>query len=65
MSRTIEITVSSNGEIQVETRGFSGSECQEASKSIEEALGRRSGERLTIEFYQTVQKTQSERTRNG
>ena len=50
--KTIEITVSPQGQTKVETKGFSGSECREASKFIEQALGRSTGETLTAEFHQ-------------
>jgi hypothetical protein len=53
--KSIEITVSPRGETTVETRGFRGGECREASRLIEQALGTRSGERLTAEFYQGQQ----------
>ena len=52
MKRTIEITVSPTGETRVETKGFSGSECREASRFVETALGQRTAEQLTGEFYQ-------------
>ena len=50
--KIIEITVDSKGQTKVETRGFTGGECREASKFIEQALGQRTGEKLTAEFYQ-------------
>jgi hypothetical protein len=50
--RTIEIIVSPKGETTVQTKGFAGSSCREASKFIEQALGQRTGERLTAEFHQ-------------
>ena len=50
--KIIEITVDSKGQSKVETRGFTGSECREASKFIEQALGSQIGEKLTSEFYQ-------------
>ena len=50
--RIIEITVDSKGQSRVETRGFTGGECREASKFIEQALGQRTDETLTAEFYQ-------------
>jgi hypothetical protein len=50
--KIIEITVDSKGQSKVETRGFTGSECREASKFIEQALGSQIGEKLTAEFYQ-------------
>jgi hypothetical protein len=50
--KTIEITVSPQGQTKVETKGFSGSECREASRFLELALGRITGETLTAEFHQ-------------
>lgn len=52
MSKTIEITVSPKGESTVQTKGFTGSSCRDASKFIEQALGEKTGEKLTQEFYQ-------------
>jgi len=50
--KTIEITVSPKGETTVQTKGFAGTSCRDASKSVEEALGQRTGETLTGEFHQ-------------
>jgi hypothetical protein len=50
--KTIKITVSPTGQTTVETRGFTGGECREASRFVEQALGTRSAETLTAEFYQ-------------
>jgi hypothetical protein len=50
--KVIVITVSPKGETKVETRGFTGGECREASRSLEQALGARSSETLTAEFHQ-------------
>ncbi len=52
MNKVIEITVSPKGEATVQTRGFSGSECREASKFVEQALGQKTAETLTAEFHQ-------------
>ena len=51
-SQTIEITISPKGETTVQTKGFSGSSCRDASKFIEQALGQRIDEKLIAEFYQ-------------
>lgn len=61
--KTIEIIVSPKGEATVTTKGFAGSSCREASKSIEQALGQRTGEQLTSECY--VQQTQQQTLREG
>jgi hypothetical protein len=50
--RIIEITVDTKGQSKVETRGFTGGECREASKFIEQAIGQRTEEKLTADFYQ-------------
>ena len=50
--KIIEITVDSKGQTKVETRGFTGGECREASRFVEQALGQRTDEKLTSEFYQ-------------
>jgi hypothetical protein len=52
--KTIEITVSPDGEAKVETRGFTGSECREASRFVEQALGRRTAETLTAQGQRTL-----------
>lgn len=51
MSRTIEIIISPRGETRVETKGFAGSECREASRFLESALGKATTETLTAEFH--------------
>jgi Protein of unknown function (DUF2997) len=52
MKKIIRVIVSPRGETKVETKGFSGGECREASRFIEQALGQRVDELLTPEFYQ-------------
>lgn len=49
--KIVEIIVAPSGEAQVQTRGFAGAECQEASRFIEQALGTRRSEQLTAEFH--------------
>ena len=51
--KVIRVIVGPRGETRVETKGFSGGECREASRFIEQALGQPVGEQLTPEFYQT------------
>ncbi len=51
-AKTIEITVSAKGETKVETKGFTGIDCQRASRNLELALGVRESESLTSDFYQ-------------
>lgn len=53
--KTLEITVRPNGETNVETKGVAGGSCREASLFVEQALGARSAETITAEFYQPEQ----------
>ncbi len=50
--KTIEILVRPNGETALETRGYSGEQCQLASRFLEQALGRTINEQRTAEFYE-------------
>jgi hypothetical protein len=60
MSKIIEIIVSPTGQTRVETKGFAGSECRQASQFIEQALGKPVREQLTAEFYhQAAQEQQT------
>jgi hypothetical protein len=63
-NRVIEITVSPTGQTKVQTRGFAGSSCRDASRFIEQALGERTSEQLTAEFYQG-QATQRQSAQQG
>ena len=64
-TRTIEIIVESNGSTRVQTRGFTGSACIDASRFIEEALGKRTSERTTPEFFEVADERQRLREGGG
>jgi hypothetical protein len=51
-TKTIEITVDSEGGVSVKTKGFTGSSCKDASRFIEQALGQSSHETLLPEYFQ-------------
>ena len=50
-STIIEVLVSAQGDVRVQTKGFAGRSCQDSSRFLEEALGTVVLERLTAEFY--------------
>jgi hypothetical protein len=56
----IEITVSPDGKSNVETKGFSGDKCREVSRFLETALGTRTSETLTNEFYGNQSQTENQ-----
>jgi len=49
----------------VQTKGFVGGTCRDASKLIEQALGQKAGELMTAEFYQTQSIDQLARQQTG
>lgn len=55
MSRIIEVIVSPQGETTVQTKGYSGNSCLQASKFLEEVLGVVVNDRKTTEFYESEQ----------
>lgn len=54
MTKTIQIIVSPTGETKIETSGFTGSSCQDATRELEKALGAKLDEQLTGEYYATT-----------
>jgi hypothetical protein len=57
MARIIEVIVSPQGESTVQTKGFAGADCVQASRFLEQALGVRVSDRKTEEFF-TVESIQ-------
>lgn len=52
--KVIEVIVAADGSTRVETKGFNGAECKQASRFLETALGRRIDETLTSEFHESA-----------
>ena len=61
--KTIEIIVTPTGETTMQTKGFAGASCREASKFVEDALGQQTGETLTSEFHQETDQRLSNQQR--
>jgi hypothetical protein len=51
--KRIEIIISPQGETRLETKGFFGAECQQASQFLEHALGQATASQRTSEYYQS------------
>jgi hypothetical protein len=52
MTRTIEIIFSSSGEIQIDAVGFKGADCEQATRFLEEALGKILQKQRKPEYHQ-------------
>ena len=57
--RTIEIIIAPTGELRLETKGFAGTKCQEASRLLEAALGSVTSETMTAEFHEARNQQQN------
>jgi len=58
MTRIIEVTVSPKGETTVQTKGYAGADCLQASKFLEQALGVVANEVKTGEYFAATQTDQ-------
>jgi len=58
MSRVIEVIVSPQGETTVQTKGFAGGTCIQASKWLEQALGIATADHKTAEYFETAKTEQ-------
>jgi hypothetical protein len=56
--KTIDIVVGPTGTTTVQTKGFTGGECREASRFVDQTLGRKTAETLTAEYHQVEQARQ-------
>jgi hypothetical protein len=64
MTQMIEILVTPTGKTTVQTKGFRGATCRDASRFLEQALGQRTAEQLTTEFHQAEAVRQSQEQRS-
>ncbi len=53
MPRVIEVIVSPQGETTVQTKGYAGTDCLQATKLLEQALGTVTRDHKTFEFYKS------------
>ena len=62
---TIEIIINAKGEATVQTKGFAGSSCKDASRFIERALGEVRHDTPTAEMYHPATIQQPTRQTTG
>ena len=58
--KRIEVIVSPDGSSKVESKGFTGAECQKASEFIEQSLGQKLSDQRAAEFYKTETQQQQQ-----
>ena len=62
--KTIEVIVNPEGKANIQTKGFAGASCRQASRFLEQALGTQSQEQMTAEFHQhePIEQNQQQRS---
>ena len=64
--KSIQVIIDTNGHTRIETQGFAGAACRQASKGLEEALGIVESDRPTAELYQQAKEKEAARQKlNG
>ena len=56
--KTIEIIVQKDGSLKIDALGFSGPDCEKATRFLEEALGKQTGKQKKPEHYRQVRRQQ-------
>ncbi|QDT66649.1 DUF2997 domain-containing protein [Calycomorphotria hydatis] len=64
LNKTIEIIIAPNGETRIETKGFTGTSCLAASRHFESALGTKTADQKTADYYHTQSESQTESERS-
>ena len=59
--KIIEILVSPDGQTRLQTKGFAGTSCQDASRFLEQALGVKTSDQRTPESFVIAQTQQQNR----
>lgn len=62
--RSIEVVIDARGEVRLQTKGYTGAECRQASAEIEKALGIVQSDQPTAEMYTASTASQTQTTRS-
>ena len=56
--KTIEVIVKTDGSLKIDALGFTGPDCEKATRFLEEALGQVAGKQKKPEFHRQVKRQQ-------
>ena len=65
MLQEIHVDIALDGAVKIDAIGFSGSDCEQATAFLEEALGQVTQKRRKPEYYQQNTHKQAQRLGNG
>ena len=58
----IDVLIDQDGNVEVQTQGFSGSDCKKATAELERELGKTTEDKLTPEFHHRAPVAQKARS---
>jgi hypothetical protein len=61
MNRSIEILIAPDGTLTIDAVGFKGSDCDQATKFLEQALGLTAGKQRKPEYHQNTRRQTQQR----
>lgn len=53
-SKNIEVIIQPDGKLQIEATGFTGTDCEQATRFLEEALGWKTARKRTPDYYRAT-----------
>lgn len=62
MNRTIELIIKPDGTLKMDALGFEGRLCEEATRFLEDSLGRQTEQHRKPEYHKPVRRTRTVRT---
>ena len=62
MSKSIEVIIQPDGSLKIDAVGFTGSDCEQATAFLEDALGQASSRQRKPEYNNTTKRTAFQRT---
>lgn len=63
--QTVEVEIDMDGKVTIQTAGFSGASCLQATKALESVLGTVTDDTKTPEFHQAASQSQPQQARAG
>jgi hypothetical protein len=63
--QTVEVEIDVNGKVVIQTAGFQGASCLQATKTLEAVLGTVTEDAKTREFHQAAGQSQSQQAKAG
>jgi hypothetical protein len=62
--RTLEITIRTDGELDIEAAGFHGADCEQATAFLEAALGKTTARHRKPEYFRRARRSEFQSVRS-